>query len=94
MVSGPWPAVPNFLSRTRGFGKTLPLDTIQTIFQGERELFSGLEIGRRLGGNREAFPVIRLSVNTAKSGQDLFGPSLFSAVKMGQNGSPGKRRCA
>ncbi|MDR1035783.1 MAG: AAA family ATPase [Deltaproteobacteria bacterium] len=35
-----------FLSRTRRFGKTLLLDTISELFQGDRDLFKGLWIGQ------------------------------------------------
>jgi hypothetical protein len=35
-----------FLSRPRRFGKTLLLDTIDSLFQGERNLFDGLWIGK------------------------------------------------
>jgi hypothetical protein len=35
-----------FLSRPRRFGKTLLLDTIQELFQGDRELFKGLWIDK------------------------------------------------
>ncbi|MDR1315200.1 MAG: AAA family ATPase, partial [Deltaproteobacteria bacterium] len=34
-----------FLSRPRRFGKTLLLDTISELFQGDRELFRDLWIG-------------------------------------------------
>ena len=33
-----------FLSRPRGFGKSLFLDTLNEIFNGEKELFKGLYI--------------------------------------------------
>ena len=33
-----------FLSRPRRFGKSLFVDTLQSLFQGEKELFEGLFI--------------------------------------------------
>lgn len=33
-----------FLSRSRGFGKSLALSTLKSIFEGRRELFKGLYI--------------------------------------------------
>ncbi len=39
-------SVPYFLSRPRRFGKSLLLSTIRYYFQGEKELFEGLEIGK------------------------------------------------
>ncbi|MDR1313281.1 MAG: AAA family ATPase [Deltaproteobacteria bacterium] len=51
-----------FLARPRRFGKTLLLDTIQNIFEGRRELFRDMEIGRDGSDYRwETCPVIRLS---------------------------------
>jgi hypothetical protein len=44
LISNPWSSVPYFLSRPRRFGKTLLLDTVQKVFEGRRELFSGLAI--------------------------------------------------
>lgn len=34
----------NYLSRPRRFGKSLLVDTIQTYFEGKKELFEGLKI--------------------------------------------------
>ena len=51
-----------FLSRPRRFGKSLFLDTLRTIFDGEKELFKGLHIYE----NDYEFvkhPVIRISFN-------------------------------
>jgi hypothetical protein len=36
-----------FLSRPRRFGKTLLLDTISELFQGDREIFKDLWIGTK-----------------------------------------------
>ncbi|MDR1313916.1 MAG: AAA family ATPase [Deltaproteobacteria bacterium] len=73
--------VPIFLSRPRRFGKTLLLDTIQRIFEGKRELFSGLEIEKRLGGKWDIFPVIRIPFNTIGSDPAQFNESLFLRIK-------------
>jgi hypothetical protein len=54
-----------FLSRPRRFGKTLLLDTIAELFQGDRELFKGLWIYKR-GYNFERHPVLRFSMTYAK----------------------------
>lgn len=37
---------PYFLSRPRRFGKSLLLSTLEAYFEGKRELFEGLAIGR------------------------------------------------
>ncbi|MDR1313318.1 MAG: AAA family ATPase, partial [Deltaproteobacteria bacterium] len=73
--------VPIFLSRPRRFGKTLLLDTIQRIFEGKRELFSGLEIEKRLGSKWDVFPVIRIPFNTIESDPDQFSESLLLEIK-------------
>ncbi len=48
-----------FLSRPRRFGKSLFLDTLKEIFQGNRELFEGLYIHDRY--DFPAHPVIKIS---------------------------------
>ncbi|MDR1313881.1 MAG: AAA family ATPase, partial [Deltaproteobacteria bacterium] len=73
--------VPIFLSRPRRFGKTLLLDTIQRIFEGKRELFSGLEIEKRLGSKWDAFPVIRIPFNAIKTDPAKFEESLLFGIK-------------
>ncbi|MDR1314318.1 MAG: AAA family ATPase, partial [Deltaproteobacteria bacterium] len=72
--------VPIFLSRPRRFGKTLLLDTIQRIFEGKRELFSGLEIEKRLGSKWDIFPVIRISFNGIPSDPAQFKESLLLEI--------------
>ena len=47
-----------FLSRPRRFGKTLFLTTLQSIFEGKKELFKGLYIYDKY--DFEVFPVIRI----------------------------------
>ncbi len=51
-----------FLSRPRRFGKSLFLDTLRTIFDGERELFKGLFIYDKY--EFERYPVLRISFNS------------------------------
>jgi hypothetical protein len=73
--------VPIFLSRPRRFGKTLLLDTIQTIFEGKREFFSGLEIEKRLGSKWDVFPVIRIPFNATTSKPAQFEETLLLEIK-------------
>ena len=49
-----------FLSRPRRFGKSLFLDTLKNIFEGNRELFRGLLI-EKLWNWEVKYPVIRIS---------------------------------
>ncbi len=49
-----------FLSRPRRFGKTLLVDTMQDLFEGNEELFRGLHIHDRWDWEVE-YPVVRLS---------------------------------
>ena len=51
---------PYFLSRPRRFGKSLLIDTIQCLFQGEESLFKGLYIHDRWNF-LDKYPVIRIS---------------------------------
>ncbi len=52
-----------FLSRPRRFGKSLLLDTMRELFEGNRELFEGLHIHDRWDWNH-TYPVVRLSFNS------------------------------
>ena len=54
-----------FLSRPRRFGKSLLTTTLASYFRGERALFEGLKI-MNLEQEWEQYPVIRLSISTAK----------------------------
>ena len=51
-----------FLSRPRRFGKSLLVSTLEAIFQGKRDLFSGLWIDSSDYEWKE-FPVIRLDLS-------------------------------
>ncbi|MDR1036771.1 MAG: AAA family ATPase [Deltaproteobacteria bacterium] len=78
-----WSNSPCFLSRPRRFGKTLLLDTIQNIFEGRRDLFSGLAIENLMGERWDAFPVIRISFNSGfkTNPPEELEPSLLSSIK-------------
>ena len=54
-----------FLSRPRRFGKSLLLDTVKELFEGNEELFEGLEIHRRWDWRRPC-PVVRLNMGVSK----------------------------
>lgn len=52
----------NYLSRPRRFGKSLLVDTLQTYFEGRKELFEGLKI-MELEKEWKQCPVIRLDLS-------------------------------
>src|SRR5574344_2377741 len=49
-----------FLSRPRRFGKSLFVDTLRNIFEGNKELFAGLEIENKWNWDKK-YPVIQLN---------------------------------
>ena len=55
----------NFLSRPRRFGKSLLMSTLQTYFEGRKELFKNLFI-EKLEKDWTAFPVIHLDLSSGK----------------------------
>ena len=55
-----------FLSRPRRFGKSLLTSTLESYFQGEKDLFEGLKI-MSLENEWEQYPVFRLDISTAKA---------------------------
>ncbi len=55
-----------FMSRPRRFGKSLLTSTLESYFQGEKELFEGLKI-MELEQEWEEYPVFRLDISTAKA---------------------------
>ena len=57
------PNRPYFLSRPRRFGKSLTLDTISELFQGNRALFEGLWIEDKWDWT-QTYPIIRLSLDS------------------------------
>lgn len=52
-----------FLSRPRRFGKSLLLSTMESYFEGKRELFEGLDISR-LEKEWESYPVFRADLSS------------------------------
>lgn len=54
-----------FLSRPRRFGKSLLLSTLESYFQGKKELFRGLAI-EKLEKEWKEYPVLHLDLNTQK----------------------------
>ena len=62
-----------FLSRPRRFGKSLLLSTLESFFQGERELFQGLAV-ERLETEWVKHPILHLDLNVKKyeSEDDLY----------------------
>lgn len=61
-----------FLSRPRRFGKSLLVSTLEAYFQGKKDLFKGLSIGR-LEQQWVKYPVFHLDLNAQKyeSARDL-----------------------
>jgi hypothetical protein len=59
-----------FLSRPRRFGKSLFLDTLHNIFEGNKELFKDLYIYDKY--DFDSHPVIKIDFKTITSTQDLF----------------------
>ena len=55
-----------FMSRPRRFGKSLLTSTLESYFQGEKELFEGLKI-MPLEKEWEQYPTFRLDISTAKA---------------------------
>ncbi|MDR1040082.1 MAG: AAA family ATPase [Deltaproteobacteria bacterium] len=74
---------PFFLSRPRRFGKSLLLDTIRQIFEGRKDLFSGLKIDE-LAPNYswETFPVIQINMNDTDSDPEKFNASLLFLLEL------------
>ena len=58
-----------FLSRPRRFGKSLFLDTLRNIFEGNKELFKDLYIYDKYDFGK--YPVIKIAFSTITSTQDL-----------------------
>jgi len=73
-----------FLSRPRRFGKSLFLDTLRTIFDGENELLKDLYIGKN-GYKFEKYPVIRISFNDGDfKSKEGFRQTLYEIMKRNQ----------
>ena len=70
-----------FLSRPRRFGKTLTVDTLKNIFEGNKELFKGLYIYDKWNWE-EKFPVIRVDFSQIPTkDSNLFESSLLKYLK-------------
>ena len=54
-----------FLSRPRRFGKSLLLSTLETYFEGEKELFKGLTV-EQFENEWTKYPIMHLDLNTGK----------------------------
>jgi len=65
-----------FLSRPRRFGKSLFLDTLHNIFEGNRELFRGLLIEEQWNWEVE-YPVIKISFSGGIRSQETLRKNLF-----------------
>ncbi len=73
----------NYLSRPRRFGKTLLVTTLQSYFEGRKELFEGLKI-MELEKEWRVRPVIRLDMSQAgETAEDLrlFFDSVFEELE-------------
>lgn len=71
-----------FLSRPRRFGKSLMLSTLEAYFEGRRELFDGLWLGKAEGVDWTPHPVLRLNfVDTEASVAGLKGTLEFHLRK-------------
>lgn len=54
-----------FLSRPRRFGKSLLISTLEAYFQGRKELFEGLSMGK-LEKEWTEYPILHLDLNAQK----------------------------
>ncbi len=64
-----------FLSRPRRFGKSLTLSTLEAIFTGKKELFSGLWI-ESANYEWEVYPIIRIDMSKIPHGEGEFSNAL------------------
>ena len=55
-----------FIARPRRFGKSLAVSTLKSLFQGERELFSGLKIEPKWDWSKK-WPVLHLDMGSAQT---------------------------
>ena len=72
-----------FLSRPRRFGKSLFLDTLKNIFEGNRELFRGLLIEKQWNWEVK-YPVIKISFSGGIRSQETLHKNLFYILKDNQ----------
>ncbi len=72
-----------FLSRPRRFGKSLFLDTLRTIFDGDKEVFKGLYIYDKW--SFEKYPVVRISFNDGDfKTKEGFKQTIYEIIKRNQ----------
>jgi len=72
-----------FLSRPRRFGKSLFLDTLRTIFDGEKEVFKGLHIYEKWEFKK--YPVVRISFNSGRfTTREEFNQRIYEILKINQ----------
>jgi hypothetical protein len=72
-----------FLSRPRRFGKSLFLDTLKNIFEGQRELFRGLLIEEQWNWEVK-YPVIKISFSGGIHCRESLRKNLFYILKDNQ----------
>ncbi|MEA1917937.1 MAG: AAA family ATPase [Campylobacterota bacterium] len=72
-----------FLSRPRRFGKSLFLDTLHNIFEGNRELFKGLGIYDKWDWKTK-YPVIKISFSGDLRSGDALKTNILSILKSNQ----------
>jgi len=73
-----------FLSRPRRFGKSLFLDTLRTIFGGDKEIFKGLYIYEN-SYEFKKYPVVRISFNDGDfKSKEGFKQTLYEIIKRNQ----------
>ena len=72
-----------FLSRPRRFGKSLFLDTLKDIFEGNQELFRGLLIEEQWNWEVK-YPVIKISFSGGIRSQETLRKNLFYILKDNQ----------
>lgn len=72
-----------FLSRPRRFGKSLFLDTLHNVFEGNKELFKGLYIYDKWDWSVK-YPVIKISFGVELRSDKFLRESLISSIKDNQ----------
>jgi hypothetical protein len=73
----------SFLSRPRRFGKSLFLDTLRNIFEGNKDLFEGLYIYDKWDWDT-SYPVIAISFKGVTSTRELKG-EIFNNINSNKN---------
>jgi Predicted AAA-ATPase/PD-(D/E)XK nuclease superfamily len=68
-----------FFARPRRFGKSLLLDTMQEVFEGNRQIFNGLWIENKI--EWESFPVVRIDFSKVVSKTGNIDKNLVTEIK-------------